>query len=217
LRFGPDPVGAAPEIWARVEEYLAEEGVEFVFDRDTELPDQIGPRDLLVRCEVARHHYGDWLLRRLLRWPLSMAGACRLKVVGEVRDGQGNVRPFQSSVSRVGWIDKSYETVMGDNIKAVASDVARRVTRHVADRWLINAFVYRFACLSVSCGLLSLIPLLGLLVAPSGITLSLLALGAIWNRNLPKRQATAIAGLILNLAGVAITVLVCARSPWITK
>lgn len=95
---------------------------------------------------------------------------------------------------------------MQQNVQIVSSQIANAAARRASGRNFLNATAYSYASWSLGLGLAALIPFLGVVFGAIGIFLGLASAIVISNRGLPHGKIRAIAGMVLSVAGFAVTI-----------
>ncbi len=207
-----DELRAVTRIFGKMRELFPDEGLHYQFvDYDFRMagPPTLREQDVQVTAGVDHCDYGSRTMRYLLT-PLSLffgVGACKLEVSGEVLRGDGTGAAIGMKTRQgVGLFGGSDEGLMEVNLKSVEKGFADRVAKKLTGRWITNFGARRLGKAALVCGLIGLVPVLGLIVFLPTLALGGVSLGTMVARGHKKGMWMAVVGVALGIADVAISV-----------
>ncbi len=167
--------------------------------------DHLNPHDVVIHGVVSYADYGKHEIRYLLGvLPRFKFGVCRLEIDLDIEDGKGSRQPLRSkamqTVSLFGGSSRSL--MMKANIKTLAHRTATVMARLVTGQHFLNLKAYTYATCALILGFLSLIPFVGV----AGVLTGTIALRTIKERRLPRGEGIALAGVLVCVLGLLVTI-----------
>lgn len=209
-----DELRAVTRIFGKVRDVLPGEGLDYQFvDWDLRYagPPELRPQDIHVTAGVDHSSYGSQLMRYFLTLfsVLFGWGACKLYVSGTVRLGDGSESPIQIKAKQgLGIFGGSDEGLMEANLKAAENGFAAQLAKGLTGRWITNFGAANLAKAALVCGLVGLIPFLGFILFLPALLMGGIAAATLLGRGVDKGKTMAIAGAVLGVVDLVISVAV---------
>lgn len=164
--------------------------------------------DCTVSMEIIEEDCGSRFIRLFL--PILSVlfgiGACKLTVRCTLFNDEEST-DFLVSVKRgFGLFGGSGDGLMEKNYQKMSDEISLHIGRIFTGKKVLNSQIYSVGKTGLMLGAVSLLPLVGAIIAPFGLIFSLIATSGILARNLPKR-GLGLGGIFLSLLGIGVSYL----------